>query len=140
MNITGITKYWAYFYDDRGDYVGRKKHSNLDKTFKYKDRSFNFIPKKSTQTRFDYFLWERRVTYYNINNPNPILMDKKAEPVLDSQVYNQQLETKLIIDLNQLPNDYLKFLTPQTLIIGLIIIGVLIYVGTGHKIFPAGNG
>lgn len=140
MNITGIKNYWAYFYNDRGEYVGRKSFSQKERTFKYGNRSYNIILKEGTETKFDYFLWERRIYYYNINNPNPIKMDKKAEPILDAEVYNQFLETKVIKDLNDISSGLGQYLTPRNIIIGIIIIGVLIYVGTGHSLLPNTSG
>lgn len=136
-NLTGIKRYWAWFYDDRGEFIGKSRFSKYDSKFKFKNKQFNVIRDKATEVKLDYVLWEKRVYQYNINNPNPFILDKKHEPIINSEVYNIHLETKIIKDLNDLSKSGLSaLLTPRNIIIALILIGIITYVATGHKIVP----
>jgi hypothetical protein len=135
MNLTGITLYRAMLYDDAGEHVTTVKFKRNDKTFTHKKRTYNIMLDKATQFTEENLLFEKRFFQYNINNPNPFLLNKKAEPIVDAEVYKIQLETKILKDLNDLSKGGLAaLLTPRNIIIGLIVIGVLVYLSTGHKL------
>lgn len=128
--------YKAIFYDDKGDFVEVKQFSRKEKTFKaFGNKSFNINLNASYFDR-KHFFFDKRYFYYNINNPNPILMNKKAEPIMDSESYNVNLETKVLRDLNELSKGkgWLSNLSTQQIIIILAIIGAIIYFATGGKI------
>jgi len=134
MSLFGKTRL-ACFYDDKGEYLGKIKFSKWDNLIKTKKRTYNVIREKATITKIKGFFKDKEYTHYNVNNPNPILLDKTTRPILDAEVYNVQLETKVMRDLNNLSKKSLSdLLTPATIIIIVIVIGVSIYLLTGNSL------
>ena len=133
MSITNITKRIAVFYDDKGEEIGKKSFSKTDKTFKYKGRSYNNYHDEATFTTIKRWYWDIELYHYNINNPNPMVINKKVEPILDSETYNVMLETKVIRDLNNVgAKGLLANITPLQIIIGVVILVVVYLFATGQ--------
>lgn len=135
MAILPIKLRYAYFYDDKGEYLGRTKFSKWNPTLRYKNKAYNVLEQDATKTLIKGWFWDKEIYQFNINNPNPFLLDKKHEPVMNSEVYNAQLETKVIKDLNDLSNDsFMKYLTPQNIILFIAVIVIAYYLLSGHKV------
>lgn len=124
MSVTNIKRRVAVFYDDKGEQIGRKGFSKTAKLVYFQDKAFNVFHEASS-TLYKRWYWDINQYHYNINNPNPLILNKRSEPILDSEVYNVQLKTKVIRDLNDLAKGNLT-LSPKVIIIGLIVI-VAIY-------------
>lgn len=131
-------KYKAIFYDDKGNYAGIKGFNRKEKSMDYGKGTYNIDLNCSYFDRKAFF-HDKRYYYYSLNNPNPVLMNKKAEPILNSESYNIMLKTKVLRDLNELSkgSGLGDLLTPRNIIIGLAIIGIIIYFATGNKITGA---
>lgn len=124
-------------YDDNGRFIKKVRLKRHEKRFRYNKKSFNIDEKEAGETNLDYWLFEKRFYHYNINNPNPFKLDKKGEPIMDSALYDIQLETKVAMDLNNLNEGNLsKLLTPRNIIIGLIVIGIIYFLLSGNSIIP----
>lgn len=134
MGLFGKKRY-ALFYDDKGEFLGRAKYKKWDSLIKVGKRRYNIIKEKATITKIKGLFFDKEYTHYNYNNPNPMLLDKKQEPIYNAELYNIQLDTKVMRDLNNLAKKSLaELLTPINILIGLIVIGVIIYLATGHSI------
>lgn len=123
MSITAIKKRIAIFYDDKGEQIARKGFSKTANTITYGNRSFNVFHDKASTTLIKRWYWNVEQYHYNINNPNPFMLNKKCEPILDSENYNIQLNTKVARDLNDLSKKGFN-LDLKTILIGLGIIAV----------------
>lgn len=127
----------ALFFDENGDYLGSKTFKRSEKIFKYKKNSYNIDLKYSSFRNINVIpiLWDRKDYYYNIGNSNPVLIDKKSEPIINPELYNIMLETKVARDLNDLSRKGLAdFLTPRNILIGLIVVGAIIYFASGGSL------
>lgn len=129
MSITGIKKRIACFLDDKGEFIGKKSFSNTQETFDYGNKSYNVFHKLQSYVIIKRWYWDLEIYFYNINNPNPLILNKKLEPVLSSEMYNIQLKTKVARDLNNLAGGFkLDF---KTIMIGLAILIVVYLIATG---------
>ena len=127
--------YKAIFYDDRGEYIGTKKFDRKEAHFKYNDGAYNISIKDSTMFEVKGLFFNKRYFQYNLNDPNPILMDKKREPIMNARLYNINLETKLAKQLNDLDKgDWEKLFTFKNIVIVLAILGAVYYFASGGKI------
>lgn len=120
----------AYIFDQNGKLHGRVRFSKQDKTFKYGKGTYNIDIENGSviETR----RWFGKIYlieyFYNISNPNPILFDKKNEPILNPELYDSMLETKVAQELNSLSNDgFSKYLTPRNMLIAVVVIALLFY-------------
>jgi hypothetical protein len=132
MSITNVKKRIACFYDDKGEFLSKKGFSKTAKTFDYDGKSYNIYQDDATATKVKRWYWDLEEYHYNINNPNPMLLNKKAEPILDSEMYNIQLKTKVARDLNDLSKKGLfANLDFKTAMVILIVIVVIYMLATG---------
>jgi hypothetical protein len=141
MAITGIKKRLAVFYDDKGEEVGKKSFSSTAKLITFKGRSFNVFSDCSSFTSMKRWYWDLEIYHYPLDNPNPLVLNKKCEPLMDSEAYNVQLTTKVLKDLNEHgKKGLLSSLTPMQIIIGLVVVVALYFILTGQtgKITGAG--
>lgn len=132
MSITRIKKYVANFSDNNGDSCGKKSFSSRDSLIKFKDRQFNTSIDRASHTVFKRWYWDVHNYFYNIHDPNPLMFKKSVAPLMDSELYNIQLETKVARDLNDLSKKvFLDLFTPPVIITIIAIIGVIIAMSTG---------
>jgi hypothetical protein len=135
-------KYFAIIFDDNGDFVNCIRFKQKDSTIKFEKRQYNIILDKASHFNRKGLFHDKRFFFYNLNNPNPILINKKIEPIFSSKLYNIMLETKVATDLNNLADGGLgQYLTPRNIIIGIIVIGVIIYFTSGGTLttLPGAN-
>lgn len=131
-----IKLYYALFFDDNGEFIKRIKFKRKDRVFTYERKKYNveiqnatFYPKRFLIFFKSYFY------FYNINNPSPLSFEKVVEPVINPELYNIMLETKVARDLNDLHKDFLgKLLTPRNIFIGIILVIAIIYFAQGGSI------
>lgn len=138
------TLYKALLFDDKGehlDIVGFKRKSDIIAyAHGTNARKFNYIPDNCSYWEKRGIFFNKRYYFYNVNNPNPYIFKKTAEPVINSKIYRVMLDTKVAQDLNKLASGGLaQYLTPKNIIIGLIILGVIIYFASGGTISNIGN-
>ena len=97
---------------------------------------FNFLPEQSSTTKVIKITHTTKYHHYNFNNPMPLVFGKEVEPVLNAEAYKSIIETKLIKDLNNLPNksllDFLK--DPKVLIFLAVVIFGIYYFASGGKL------
>lgn len=131
-----FNRYYACLNDERGEFIKFIKFNMFDTTFKYKSRCYNVLKNKSSCLKIKGLLFNNFYYFYTINNSNPFVFDDKQEPILNSEIYNALLETKVINDINEISKDnfLLKLLNPKNIIIGLIILAVIIYFANGGTI------
>lgn len=119
--------HYGVFFDDLGYYVGRVKLDYKERKFYYKDRAFNFKPKESSFFKYATLFRTKKYYFYNINNPDPILIDKKVEPIMDAGVYKTILDSDLVKKLNPKSNNLLDFIGGWKGLILLLVVGAVIY-------------
>jgi hypothetical protein len=130
MSITGIKRRVACFYDDKGEFLGKKGFNKKASLLDYKDRSYNVLQTGVTSTPVKRWYWDLEQYHYNINNPNPLNLSKRVEPILSSEMYNIQLKTKVARDLNDLAKPGFKF-DFKTVMIIVAILAVIYALSTG---------
>lgn len=129
MSITQIVRRIAYFYDDKGRFVGKKTFRKTDSLITFQGRKYN-INYNATWTYFNRWYWDLEVYQYSLNNPDPFLLNKKGEPLMNSEQYNIQLETKVARDLNDLSKgNFLANLNWKAILIigGILVLAYLLY-------------
>lgn len=133
MGIIRIKK--AIRFDDNGVFIDIVKIPKQEPYFGKKHKSYNVMDKEASFFKMKGLIIDKIYFLYNINNPNPYKVDKKCEPIMNSDAYNSMLETKVIRDMNKLEKSPISdLLTPRNIIIGLVVIGAIIYFATGGKI------
>lgn len=131
----------ATFYDDKGEYLGKKNFSKKAKNFEYgtsKNKGlYNVILNASfRETSIFPLLWKRRTYFYNISNSNPLVLNKKAEPLLSPEMYFIQIKTEIAKKLNDLAKTgFLEYLTPRNIIIGIVVLVLLYFIASGKKLW-----
>lgn len=124
--------------NDDGQVVKRVRIKNDENTFKYDDREYIVNRKDGERFTIKGVFIHKTYYFYNINNPQPLKFNKTTkiwEPILDASVFKTLMENKVIIDLNTPPsNSLFKNLKPSHILLGLIVIGVLIYLAKGGKL------
>lgn len=139
-NIFPSTKNYAWIIDDKGepmDFLNIGKGDTFNYKHGKKTGTYNILIKEATMIKANTPFAKRRIFFYNVNNPNPLKLDKKLQPLLTPEQYKIQLETHILSELNNLANDGIgKYLTFKNILIALIVIAVIIYVATGHSLIP----
>jgi hypothetical protein len=131
--ISDWCKHYAIFWNDNGVYVGSKKIDFKENIFSYGKRSYNFKPDESSFFKIGAFFRAKKIYQYNINNPDPIRLNKMPTPIMDAKVFQAIHENDLVIQLNALANGgFWEFIKSYwwLIILGLIII---IYFASGHS-------
>ena len=127
----------VWFFDEKGEYHGKKGFGKHTTTFKYGKGSYNVDLRKSSYKE-DVpvpFLWRRRTYFYNTKNPNPIKLDGKESP-FSPELYNINLETKVARDLNDLSKKGIfDFLNPKVIIIILVGGAIAWYFISGGRLW-----
>lgn len=129
--------FYAKFFDEKGDFIGNKKFNKFDSSFKFKKRRYNIERQKGSyyETSSIPFILFKRFYIYNINNSNPIKLDKKSEPIIEPEIYNTIIESEEAKKLNNLHNKgFLAQLDFKIVLIALGIIAVGIYFLRGGTI------
>ena len=134
VRVQGITplsnwcKHIALIFADDGSFIGRQKINFKEKTFKFANKTYNFLPDNCTSFIIPNTFSKSKYYIYNINNPMPFLLNKNPTPVLDSAVYKNILDADLIKKLNDLEkNSFLDFLTNPKVFIPILVICALGY-------------
>jgi hypothetical protein len=138
--ITDWCKHKALFFDECGRFVGVSKKIKVgDLKFSHKDKSYNFIPEKSTYFKLMYWFSTTKYYLYRIDNPMPLLLNGVDKAVIDPTVYNQILETDLIKKLNEVSkkNIFAWLMQPKILLVILIIGAIAWYFLSGHTLSGA---
>ena len=139
MSVTGIRFYYALFFDDKGEFVKFTKFNPHSGYFTHKSGSFegkyNIDLLKPSVWKYRTFLWDSYYYFYLLHNPDPILINKRVEPILNPELYHTLLETKVARELNDLAKpDWMKLMTPTNILIAVIAIAVIVYFLTGGTI------
>lgn len=127
--------YKAVLFDDKGEEADITKFKRKEGFFTKKKKSYTIDLKNASHFIKRGLLIDRVYYFYPLNNPSPLLLDKKCEPIMNADAFNSLLETKVIREINKLDKTGLsELLTPRNIIIGLIILGAVYYFATGGKI------
>lgn len=133
-----------WFFDERGDFHGKKSFSKHDKIVKYgssNSKGAYNINLQELSYKEDVvipFLWKRKTYFFPTWNSGGFKFDKNSKgiPPISPEIYNVQLETKVAKDLNDLSNRGLLGLLNPKVIIGIVIIAIIAYYFlSGHKLF-----
>lgn len=125
----------AIIFDDTGRFLYGISFKYGQDILSYQERSYNINTKASYKESKFWFITFRDY-YYSINDPNPILLDKRREPIYDARMYNRSLLTKVLTEANNMlkPAWMSLFTAPVviSLIMGFIVILIVIgYYSTG---------
>lgn len=123
--------YRALFFDERGKFLKSKKFNPLKQLIQFKDKTYNIDLKNASYIEEKNFFNTRYTYFYNISNPNPLILDKKADAILNPELYNVMIETRVTQKLNDLYKSSLSdWLTPRNILIFLIVAGILYWLIT----------
>lgn len=136
--IFDFTRHFAVFYDEAGNFHGKKRISKDTVTFKYCGRAYIFRPKQSSYFKNWNVLWNTKYYSYNLDNPEPLQIRQGYEPVMTATDFNNISDTAVMKDLISLSREnwLTKLLTPTNMIILGVIIAVLWYMNSnGGKLW-----
>lgn len=120
----------AIMKNDDGDTIGKKKFKITEEKFTYNDGTYNIIRNSAFRFEKNGFFFKSHYYFYNIGNPNPLKFNSVAklfEPVIAPKLYKKMLDNEVLIALNTVQGGLFKNIKPLHIIIGLIVIGVVIY-------------
>lgn len=132
-----IKLFYGKIFNDRGEFLKNQYFKKYEPTFKFKSKRYNINLQKGSfyEVTSIPFILKKRFYFYNINNPDPLCLDKKVEPIMNPDLYNTIIENEEAKKLNNLhKKNLLSFLEPQHIIIILIALGVGIYLLQGGSI------
>lgn len=133
--LFSIKRYRACFFDSTGSHIRTVSFSRNDRTFSFKDGVYNIVLDGGSHTLRKTIFHDYYTYYYNLNNPMPLTFKETVSPVINANDYKQVIDTKIIRDLNNLSNDWLKnLLTPRNIFIGIVIIIAIIYFTSGGNL------
>lgn len=134
--FTDRCKHVALIFDNHGLYLGKVRLKWEKPTFQFKNRIYNFLPKKSTFFKLVYFTHSVKYYLYNCDNPMPFILNQNPAPVISAVAYKNIIETDFITKLNDLakPSLLSALFTPRNIIFFLIIVGIAFYFLTGGKL------
>ena len=105
--------------------------------FKALNRRFNFSITDVIIFRIKGIFRNKFYLFYDIDNPDPLTLDKNnlKPKYISSDIYNTIIETEIIRQANNRGlGSIIDLIKPQYIIIGLIIVGVIIYLMSGGSI------
>lgn len=134
--ITDYCKHIAIMFDNSGHYIGKRKINYRETTFKYKDKTYNFMPNDCSFFSLSTLPFKKKYYFYNLYNPNPMVLDFKKEPIISSAAYNNILETDLLKKLSALskPNFFDIILQPKFIILAIILVVGVWYFASGGQL------
>ncbi len=135
MSFTGIKVNRGVIYDENGKSIKIKTFRPLSKFFSWDTRSYNIDLHNGSWFKVRGLMWDTYYYHYRVDDPNPLVIKTQVQPIMNSDLYNTMLETKVTRDINNLAKSKLsQFLTPKNIIIGLAIIGIIVYFARGGTI------
>jgi len=132
-------KHYAVFVDEKGRQREVISINNDDKKFTYNNKTYVKNTSKYSnfyiKTKKLFFLTQHHnYFFYQYDYSEPINFTKEKlnvsknnNPYIAEDI-NSILQTKVLKDLNKVSNNFLKNLEPKQILIGLGIIGVIIYI------------
>lgn len=129
------TTYKAVFYDDKGEQIKVVKFNPRKDNFKISNMNKSFLVDLKNGSKFVKTGWVKDIRYYfyPIKSPHPLsFSNKSSKLILDSDMFNTQLESKVARDLNRLSDNTLTdLLTTKNIIIGSIVLFAVYLLATG---------
>jgi len=107
------------------------------KTFRSMGRQYNFKFEDVMFLKTTGFFKTYYYVFYSLDNPDPLyLIENQVKPsILSSVDYDSILESKVIEKANShTQTDLSQYLTPKNILIGLAVVGVLIYLVSGGSV------
>lgn len=101
-----------------------------DNTFKYKKSLFNVNRSDALSEKHKKAIFDEIHYFYNINIPDPLsfsLDRKKLEPTINPTLYKSLMDAEILIKLNTVKKGLFSDLDAKTIIMGLAIIGTILY-------------
>lgn len=129
--ISNFCSHYAVFYDDHGRYLGQKRLKYREKYFSWRGRAFNFLPYDSSYLKRTGILKTVKYYHYNFNNANPLLLDKKCEPILSNDTYKAILDSDLVKKLNPKKAGFLEMIGWKGILLGLVVVFAIYYFASG---------
>ena len=133
MAIFGNREY-AIIYGENGEHITTIKINKKKTEFEFREQTYITDRKNVKPFVKNGFLTDKKYYNYNIDNPFPILMDKKNESLINPKQLNIMLETKVLQDLNKIDKGFFGNIKPIHIIIGIVVIIILYYLATGGSI------
>jgi hypothetical protein len=93
---------WTYakIWDNNGEFIKNKRFNRNKKSFQLDDKTFNIKTKEGSFYDDNKLFYNRRFYQYNIDCPDPLKINSKVEPLINSTDYNTLLETRHLQKLN----------------------------------------
>jgi hypothetical protein len=93
---------WTYakIWDNNGEFIKNKRFNKNKKSFQLDDKTFNIKTKEGSFYDDNKLFYNRRFYQYNIDCPDPLKINSKVEPLINSTDYNTLLETRHLQKLN----------------------------------------
>ena len=130
-----IKLFYGVLFDDNGDEFGKKRFKRKEEYFTKNKKSYIIDVKNASYFKKEGFILDKKYFFYNKNNPSPLRLDKKCEPILNSDSFNSLLETKVIREMNKLDKGtFGDLFTFRNILIVLGVLGVIYYFSTGGTI------
>lgn len=124
----------AVLLGDSGEQIKVLRIPKHENKFKWKTRQYVVMRKEVKPIIIKKLFFKHKYYYYNVNNPYPLNMGKKAEPLVNTEIFNALMETKVLIDLNKIKKGLFDGLDFKMVLIGLVVIGVIIYFARGGSL------
>lgn len=138
--ITDWCTHKAVFYDENGAFVGVKKLKYSERTFKFKEGAYNFLPEESGFFKVRNVFRTIKYYQYIIGEPQPLKIGKKTEPIINAEVYRRVLESDLVKKLAPKKNNLFDMIGGwKGLIVILIAIGIIYYIANGGSLSGTGK-
>lgn len=127
MSLLNLKLHFAVFFNENGEYITTKHISKTDKKFKYKNKKYNINRKEASYFERKGLIYDKRYYFYNISSSDPYKLTKPEDVLIDPEMYNDILETKVTKDLNTVKESLLEKIDVKTAIFILLGVGALIY-------------
>jgi hypothetical protein len=98
FNLWRLT--YAKIWDNNGEFIKNKRFNKNKKSFQLDDKTFNIKTKEGSFYDDNKLFYNRRFYQYNIDCPDPLKINSKVEPLINSTDYNTLLETRHLQKLN----------------------------------------
>ena len=128
---------WTYakIWDNNGEIFKNVRINKHKKQFNVGDKSFNIKTKEGSYYNDNKLFYNRRFYQYNIDCPDPLKLNEKVEPLINSTDYNTLLETKHLKSLNDInKGNWFKNLDFKTIIAVVGAVVVLYLLATGQLV------
>lgn len=140
VNIRPVTDWCAHvaIFFNNGQQVGSKSLKFTEPYFEFAGGIYNFLPQFSSYHKVTKIIKSVKYYLYQVGNPMPLVISTPVIPVINAQTYSVILKSDLVKKLNPGSANLWDLIGGwKGLIIGLIIIGVIVYFMNGGSLVHA---